>query len=207
MTSNPRRLFAASLLVAACTFAAAAAFAAGEKDAKDAKKYDPSSDPAMQEMMKYAMPGPMHAAFKPMEGKFKAVVKTWVAPGAEPVVSEGVSENSILLGGRYLENKYTGTMMGQPFEGMGLTGFDNKAKKVWSMWIDNMSTKGMASEGTMSEDGKTMTCEGIADGPDGKPMKYKTVTKVVDANTHTYSMTTSEGGKEVPWMEITYTRQ
>ena len=203
MTSNLRRLFAASLLVAACTFVAGAAFSKDEK--KDAT-YDPASDPAMQEMMKYAMPGPMHASFKPMEGKFKAVVKTWVAPGAEPVVSEGVSDNSIILGGRYLENKYTGSMMGQPFEGFGLTGYDNKGKKIWSTWIDNMSTKGMMMEGTMSADGKTMTCEGVADGPDGKPMKYKTVTKVVDDKTHTYTMTTMEGGKEVPWMEITYTR-
>ncbi len=202
MTSNLRRLFAASLIVAAGSCLAGASLA----EDKEAPKYDPAADPAMAEMMKYAMPGPMHAAFKPMEGKFKAVVKTYVQPGMDPQVSEGVSENHLILGGRYIEQKYTGTMMGMPFEGMGMTGYDNKGKRVWSTWLDNMSTKAFVMDGTMSEDGKTMTCEGMSEGPDGKPMKYKTVTKIISDKTHSFSMLTTEGGKELPWMEITYTR-
>jgi hypothetical protein len=201
MMSNFRRLVAAMLVLCVASFVAANAFA-DEKADKDKA----ANDAMMAEMMKYAQPGPMHAALKTMEGKWKASVKTWTVPGGEPQMSEGVSDNRVMLGGRYLEQKYTGTMMGMPFEGYGLTGFDNKAQKVWGLWLDNMSTKGMVSEGTMSADGKTMTCTGVADGPDGKPMTYKTVTKIVDDKTHTFAMTTTEKGKDVPWMEITYTK-
>ena len=69
-----------------------------------------------------------------------------------------------------------------------------------------MSTKAMTMEGTISADGKTMTCSGESEGPDGKMMKITSVTKVVDDKTHTYHMSTTEGGKQTPWMEITYTR-
>jgi hypothetical protein len=44
-----------------------------------------------------------------MLGRWKAVVKSWNGPG-EPTVSEGTSENRMILGGRYLEQKFQSTM-------------------------------------------------------------------------------------------------
>ena len=46
----------------------------------------------------------------------------------------------MILGGRYLEQRYEGTMMGQPFSGIGVTGFDNYKKKFVSTWVDSMGT-------------------------------------------------------------------
>src|SRR6266436_3027817 len=40
------------------------------------------------------------------------------------------------------------TMMGAPFTGHGMTGFDNVTGKYWSTWNDSMSTGVMLSEGT-----------------------------------------------------------
>lgn len=203
MTSNLRRLCAVTIVLFAGALIAGSARADAKEDA--AKKQAAAHEAAMAEMMKYAAPGKAHAALKPMEGKFKAVVKSWYVPG-EPQTSEGTMDNQLILGGRYLEGRFTGTMNGQPFEGVSLTGFDNKTQKLWSIWIDNSSTSGMTMSGTMSDDGKVMTSTGMADGPDGKPMEYKCVTKVTDDKTHVFTMNGMMAGKEVPGMEITYTR-
>lgn len=186
--------------------AAAKTEAKADAKAADAKKAEPAMDPQMAEMIKNGTPNESHAKLKGMEGKWKAVVKTWFAPG-EPQTSEGVSENSLILGGRYLQQRYTGTMMGQPFNGYGLTGFDVKKGVYTTFWVDDMSTAVMAATASMDESGKTMTSTYTADGPDGKPMEYKNVTQIVDPNTHVFTMYGVMGGKDMKQMEITYTRQ
>jgi hypothetical protein len=186
----------------------AAAKAEAKVDAKtaDAKKAEPAMDPQMAEMIKNGTPNESHAKLKGMEGTWKATVKTWFAPG-DPQVSEGVSENKLILGGRYLEQRYTGNMMGMPFEGYGLTGFDVKKGVYTTYWIDNMSTAVMSATASMDASGKTMTSTYTADGPDGKPMEYKNVTQIVDANSHLFTMYGVMGGKDVKQMEITYSRK
>jgi hypothetical protein len=59
----------------------------------------------------------------------------------------------------------------------------------------------------MDETGKVLTSTASMPGPDGKPMESRMVTKIVDANTHDFSMYGLMGGKEQLMMEITYTRK
>ena len=186
------------------TTAAPAAGTKTEAKAADAKPQgDAAHQAAMEQMAKLAQPGTEHAFLKTMEGTWKAVTKSWFAPG-EPVVTEGTSVNSMILGGRYLQSHYTGTMMGQPFEGWGLTGYDNGKKQYSSFWVDNASTAMMLSNGTMS--GKELTTKTIMDGPDGKPTEFRMVTTIVDDKTHQFSMYAPMDGKEQKMMEITYSR-
>jgi hypothetical protein len=159
----------------------------------------------VEEWLKDAQPGKPHEALKPMVGRFKAVVKTWTGPG-DPIVSEGVMENAMILGGRYLEGRYQGSFNGQPMEGISLTGYDMKKGELVSLWLDNMSTTWMAQTGALSDDGSTMTVHGTVDGPDGRPMPVKSVTRIVDANQHVSTMSGTMNGQAVPMMEITYTR-
>jgi len=221
MKSNPRPHLRDVLALAACLLVALAALATAEpavKAAKQAKaqpagKVEAAPAPAadaqqqamMDAMMKLATPGPQHARFKESVGKWKAVVKSWNGPG-EPTVSEGVSDNQVILGGRYFEQRFQSTMMGQPFEGYGLNGFDNATKRYWFVWVDNMSTGLMSGWGDMDEAGKTLTCTSTAPGPDGKPMDVKSVTQFVDDHTQVFTMYGMMGGQEVKMMEITYTR-
>jgi len=52
----------------------------------------------------------------------------------------GTTRFEMLLGGRYLREETTGTSMGMPFHGIGLTAYDN-AKGEWAnVWIDNFGT-------------------------------------------------------------------
>jgi len=168
-------------------------------------KTDPMHDAMMAEMMKYAMPGEAHQWLKKAEGRWDATVKMWAGPG-EPQVSKGVSVHKMILGGRYLEQRFSGTFMEQPFEGYGLLGYDNKKKTYTSFWIDNSSTSMMTSSGTADETGKVVTMHASTDGPDGKPMDMRQVTKIVDDNTHVFSMYGKMGEQETLMMEITYKR-
>lgn len=97
-------------------------------------------------------------------------------------------------------------MMGMMMEGLSLTGFDNQKKEYWAFWTDNTSTSSMMQTGPASADGKAIRVEGMAAGPDGKPMEYVSTTTMVDADTHVYTMETTMDGELVPWMEITYQR-
>lgn len=179
--------------------------AAATLDAKSAPATDPAHDAAAARMEEMAKPGPQHAWLAGMAGKWKAVTKSWFG-GPEPEVTEGVSENKMILGGRYLENRFTGTSMGKPFEGYGLNGFDNEKKVYTMLWTDNFSTSMMMGEGTVDAAGKELVMQTTMAGPDGKVMPIRLVTKVVDPKTHVFSMYGPMEGKEALFMEITYTK-
>lgn len=159
----------------------------------------------MDEMMKMGAPGPNHEKLKECSGTWKATVKTFMA-GPEPTVTEGTADMQMILGGRYLEQRFKGTMMGMPFEGYGLTGFDKTKNMYESIWVDNSSTAMMYTEGTSTDDGKTVSMKGVGMGMgmDGKPAPMRTEFKVVDANTNVFTLYGDMGGKETMFMEITY---
>jgi hypothetical protein len=177
-----------------------AAAAAGDK-AKAAQ------EAAMAEMMKYAKPGPMHALLDPLVGTWKTVNRSWMGPG-EPTVSEGTCERTWLMGGRFLQSKYSGMFQSMPFEGMEILGYDMKKKEYSSVWIDNMGTMLSVSTGGQSDPaGKVITVNSSFDDPTtGKPVPYRMVTKIIDNNSHTFSMIGTNDGKDYTQMEITYTR-
>jgi hypothetical protein len=162
-------------------------------------------DDAMAEMMKYAMPGPGHAMLAGSVGDWDATVKMWMGPG-EPMVTAGTSHNTMILGGRYLEQRYTGTMMGQPFHGYGLTGYDNRKQRYTTLWVDDSSTEMMAGTASWNDKEHTLTGMNETTGPDGKPMTSRTTTRRPDPDTEVFSMYADMGGKETLMMEITYRR-
>lgn len=106
---------------------ASAGYAAGNHDQAGAQ--GPSMDAATQAITAawhaYALPNDNHTVLNPLVGTWNHVVKWWMRPDSQPETSKGTSETKWVMGGRYLQHTATGTAMGQPFEGMGLTGFDN----------------------------------------------------------------------------------
>jgi hypothetical protein len=64
----------------------------------------------------------------------------------------------------------------------------------------------MSLAGTMSADGKTMTCTGSVDGPDGKPMEVRAETKFDSDTQSTYTMFGKLNGQDTKMMQIVYTK-
>lgn len=154
-----------------------------------------------------AAPGPQHAAMAAMAGSYRADVKSWMDPTADPVVSSGKTEFKMILGGRYLVQHYSGSMMGQEFEGIGLTAYDNLKKQYVSTWVDNMGTGIMVTKGNYDESGKVLTTMGeLIDPATGAPVTVKSVSTTVSEDEHRFEMFIIQGDQEMQNLEITYTR-
>jgi len=157
---------------------------------------------------KVGTPGAPHKLLASLAGSWTAKVKSWCEPSESPMESTGNSDQKMILGGRFLQHEFSGEMMGNPFTGIGFVGYDNHTKKYVSTWMDSMGTAILFFEGTASADGKTITQETRYDDPIKGPMKWRSVTRIVDDNTHVFEMYgTDKGGKEEKMMEITYTRK
>lgn len=165
----------------------------------------------MKAMADYATPGKMHAMMASWNGTWTGEISMWMAAGAPPIKTTGTAVNSMVLGGRYQSSKHTSNMMGMPFEGMSLMGYDNALKKFVSSWSDNMGTGIMIMSGPWDEATKTLTLTGTM--PDicrpGKECTMREVFTIVDDNTQHMEMYGPDPatGKEYKVMEITMTRK
>ena len=114
----------------------------------------------------------------------------------------------MVLDGRFLQQEFSGDMMGHPYSGIGISGYDNLRKRYVSTWIDTMGTGVFVMDGTGSADGKTITLKGQHAELGGGQMSHRAIWKLVDANTQIFEMYGTHGhGKEMKMMEITYTRK
>lgn len=165
---------------------------------------------SMEEMQKCmeaaAKPGPQHAHFQSMAGNWDTVSTFWMEPGQAPQTSKGTNTNQVVLDGRYLVQNYKGDFMGMPFEGIGITAYNNVTQKFQMAWIDNCGTGIYTSTGTCDGTGKTVTLHGEMAVP-GMTIKTREVIRMIDANKYIFEMYhTIPNTPECKVMEIVYTR-
>jgi hypothetical protein len=189
---------------------AACASLAGASNADDTKPATPSAadqKAMMDAWMNYATPGEMHKKMASMEGSWVVKVSQWMAPNTSPAESTGTAEFKMILGGRYLSQSFSGTMMGQPFNGFGVTGYDNAKKASQSVWMDTVGTGILVMAGNWSEDGTLTETGTMDDFMSGKPMTFKGVTHMTDNDHMHFEMWNSApDGKMFKSLEIAYTR-
>ncbi|MFN2382910.1 MAG: DUF1579 domain-containing protein, partial [Gemmatimonadota bacterium] len=114
----------------------------------------------------------------------------WMAPGAPPVASSGTASYAMVMDGRYLMENYEGSMMGMPFRGHAITGYDNNKKEYFNIWIDNMGTGYMLTSGQWDDAARTLTLTGTYDDPitGAEDQAVRSVSHHVDADHMTYTM-------------------
>jgi hypothetical protein len=190
---------------------AACAGLAGAANADDTKPAAPSAadqKAMMDAWMKYATPGEMHKKMAAMEGSWTVKVSQWMAPGAPAEESTGTAEFKMILGGRYLSQTFAGTMMGQPFNGFGVSGYDNAKKASQSVWMDTVGTGILEMAGNWSADGTLTETGSMDDFMTGKPMSFKAVTHMTDNDHMHFEMWGSApDGKMFKNLDIAYTRK
>ena len=190
---------------------AVAVFATAQDKPKPKAGAKPAADEKamMDAMMKASTPGENHKKMEAFVGTFDAKVKMWEKPGGPPQESTGTSDGKSVIGGRYVQETFQGTMMGQPFTGMGMTGYDNVQKKYVSTWADSMGTGIMVSTGKPDASGKGMEMTGSAPDPmTGKMMTLKQKMTIADNDHHKFEMWgPAPDGKPYKVMEIEYTRK
>jgi hypothetical protein len=167
----------------------------------------PDEKAMMEAMAKVAAPGENHKKLEAFVGTWDTKVTSWMMPGQPPLTSTGKSKNTMTLGGRYLEQHFEGSFMGQPFHGLGYTGYDNVTKKWWGSWIDDMGTGMMVSEGQMEGDGVWAFDSKMADPMTGQMTAMKEKLTIRDKDHHSMEMwMPGPDGKLFLSMQIDYTR-
>lgn len=193
------------LLMAAVLTACSAAFAKSEAPAK------PMDHQAMMEAYrKLAAPGAPHQLFASLEGSWLTKTREWMDPAKPPMESEGTAEFKMLLGGRYLQQEFSGSMMGQPFTGIGIDAYDNVSKRYQALWMSTTGTGIFMMEGGAGQDGRTITLKGSHPEPGGGKMTHRAVWKITDSDHQLFEMYGSDpahGDREMKMMEIIYTRK
>jgi hypothetical protein len=193
------------VLTAAALFVAAPSSAADSPPAMTAEQ-----QAMMEKMAKAATPGPQHEMLKKLAGDWSLKVKWQMDPSQPVQESQSSSTVTTLMDGRYSQEVSNGQMMGEAFSGMGITGYDNVLGKYVSIWVDNMGTGIMTSQGTLDASGKVITWAGTMSDPmTGKPGKARMVTTFADNDHHTFEMfaVPPGGKKEMKMMTIEYSRK
>jgi len=156
----------------------------------------------------YMTPGWAHEMMATHVGEWKSVTTFWMDPSAPPQTMEGTANNEMIMGGRYLKSMNSGVMMGMPFEGMSLEGYDNAKKEFTSVWIDNLGTGTSISTGKYDKATNTITYTGnVYDPMQGMDVKIREVVKIIDKDHHKIEMYNQVNGKEFKSMEIEFTRK
>jgi len=176
----------------------------GDKPAAGA----PDMAAVMAAMERAGAPGAEHKALEPFAGSWDAKVSMFMDPAAPAMESSGSMVSTWILGGRFLEQKYSGDMMGMKFEGIGTWGYDVAAKKYVGTWIDSMTTGIMRQTGSASKDGKSFTMSSLHTDPmTGKDTAGEETVTLDNPNQHTLVMSEMRDGKMVKAMQIVYTRK
>lgn len=219
MRKSLMTICSATLMFAACNNAGDSAKTTTEDTAAMAPATEPAKDESfvpvdsatmMKAWMAAATPGDMHKSMAKSDGKWMGETTMWGTADAKPTTSTSEMTNKMIMGGRYQLGEFKGDMMGMPFEGMSIMGYDNTKKKFVSSWVDNAGTGIMTMEGNWDDASKSMTMTGtMMDPATHKNCDMKEVFTMVDDDHQTLEMwgPDPKTGKQYKNMEIRFTRK
>ena len=163
---------------------------------------------AMEAYAKAAAVTANHDVLKMFTGHWDATATMWMMPGAPPSTSKNTVDGTPMMGGRFVRLDYKGTMMGQPFEGMQITGYDNIKKTYTTFWIDNSSTSFYLLEGPYDPAKKAFVQTGQWADPMGGTTPVRAVITIVGPNEYLYeNYMTLPDGKEFKSLEYRAIKQ
>jgi hypothetical protein len=162
---------AALVLLGAVATTAAAPLATRQ----EGQELPPDMKAMYESASKYTQPGAKHQKLLPYLGRWDVESTISMGPGNE-MKSSMKAEIAWQIEGRFLKVESKGTLLGMPYQGFGLLGYDNFKQAFTSTWIDNMNTYKLDAQGNLAQDGATLIMYGTLDeyltGENDKPVKY-----------------------------------
>jgi len=177
--------------------------------AKEAEDAPMSQEEVMAKWLELASPGPHHERFERQAGRWLTSMRVWMDPSAPAQTSSGECMNEIILGGRFMQTRCTGTMMDMEFEGVGIEGYDKFRKQYTSIWVDNMGTMISIMTGTCDDKGRRCTYFGRMDDPMTGTVGqvHKSTLSWINPKKAVFELfTPMPGGDWFRMLEISYTR-
>ncbi|HTD94185.1 MAG TPA: DUF1579 domain-containing protein [Chitinophagaceae bacterium] len=173
----------------------------------------PAAMPDTAAMMKawndFKTPGKMHQWLSSSVGTWDSELSQWMSPTDPPMKSKATTTITMGFKGLYQFSKFTGSMMGQPFEGQSTLGYDNAKKMFVNSWIDNSGSGIVYMTGNYDEATKTLNLKGKQTDPvTGKDSDIREELTVIDDDTQRMAMYgTGMDGKEMKFMEGVFKRR
>jgi hypothetical protein len=134
-------------------------------------------------------PGEEHRKLDRLADNWDVIVKFPVGPG-RTMEGRSACEAKWVMDGRFLRQEYSSTFAGKPLTVVRYLGFDRHRGKFVEIQLESTHTDVMHNIGTMSSDGKTITCQGThIDAATGKEAQVRSVTTIADADTFTVELT------------------
>lgn len=144
----------------------------------------------------YMTPSDVHTLLTQYTGRFKMEITMSMGEENEPSIITVNSEHTMLLGGRFLEMKQQGTMMGMDYQSIFTFGFNNTDKQMNLTTITNMGTGTLSLFGAWDAKSKTATLYGTLTNPVSKgTINVKQVVTFVDKDTILIENYDQEGDK------------
>lgn len=142
-----------------------------------------------EEWVALSKPSGAHRLLEGFVGTWDIKITFWSTPDAIPQVSKGVSDSKWVLGGRFVQESFSGVAGGEKFDGIGLMGFDNGRRRVETVWIDSMNTALATAKGTFDPESQIFEFEGTVFDPLTSSDKVtKSTVKFLSPNHYVFTM-------------------
>jgi len=200
-----RKLAPTLLTATACVLLATTALAG---EGQEPPQMTPEQQAEMEIYMKAGTPGAPHRELASTVGSYDLKIKSWPEPGAPAMEESGSATRTMALDGRVRVEEFACSMMGMPFTGHGVMGYDNVSGKYWHTWTDSMSTGVMLSEGSCDAQ-QVCSFTGTYNDPIKQgPVRARMTSRRTSPTTEIFEMYgPGKDGKETKMMEITYTKK
>jgi hypothetical protein len=143
-----------------------------------------------------------HEFFKKFVGDWAVQMTFWTAPGKPPVTSRAAAKSEVRFGDRFLFILFTGEMMGKPYEGQEIIGYDNLEKMYNIFYMDNTSTHVYVAKGVQEGDVLSETGEST-DPLTGKKSAVHARTTFLGKDEYLYEQfMVQDDGNEIKMLEL-----
>lgn len=178
---------------------------------------DMSPEAMMEMMAQLGAPDEHHKEMAVFVGAWDTKMEA-LSPGMEAFNSTGSATFEPVMGGRFIKQNYNGSMMGQPMNGVGLSGYNKASKQYEGVWYDSMSTALYMVKGDKTDSGWVYEGEEV-DPMSGEKFGFRHVIKMDGKDKWHFVMqyppqVAAGMGVQVPegatWVDsfrITYTRK
>jgi hypothetical protein len=152
-------------------------------------------------------PGEEHRRLEALAGTWDVTLEIPIGNG-RLLEGKAACEAVWVLDGRFLRLEYTSTFGGRPLTVVRYLGFDRHRGKFVEVHFESTHTDVMNSEGSLSEDGKTITSWGThVDAATGQAVRVRTVTTLSGSDAFTLEMVyTDAEGRDAKTIELVHAR-
>ncbi|MBX3693591.1 MAG: DUF1579 domain-containing protein [Steroidobacteraceae bacterium] len=162
----------------------------------------------MEAYAKAGAPGAPHLAMAATAGDYDLKVRSWYQPDGPAMEDAGTATRQMILDGRVLLETLNSSMMGVPFTGQSMTGYDNVTGEYWGTWLDSMSTGLMVSHGSCDATGACSFAGSWNDPVTKGPVSARMTSRWTSPTTQLFEMFgPGKDGREMKMVEILYTKK